>query len=85
MTSSRGSTILGLLGAAFLILFWLGGLAPERSDALLRPYGLFVWSGVLLAATVLPTVAAIRGPKWWFLLAAVSAITTVRVFFLAVT
>ncbi len=81
MSSNRTSTILGIVGAALLLLFWLGGLAPEKADALLRPYGLFIWFGVLLAAIVLPTVAAVRASKWWLLLSAVSAFTAVRFFF----
>jgi hypothetical protein len=83
MSRHRLNMILGLLGAALLTLFFLADLAPKRWDALLYPYGLFVWFGILLAAIALPIIAAIRGSKWWFLLASVSAITAVRVFFLA--
>jgi 1-deoxy-D-xylulose 5-phosphate reductoisomerase len=53
-------------------------------DALLRPYGLFIWLAVLGAAIILPTIAAIRSSKWWFLVVIVSLVTAGR-FFLAVT
>jgi len=75
---NRRSTALGTAGVALLLLFWLGGLAPERVDALLRPYGLFIWFGVLIGAIVLPTVASIRGSKWWLLVSAVSMFTAGR-------
>jgi hypothetical protein len=75
------STCLGLSGAVLLILFFLALQAPpKRLDALLYPYGLFVLFGVLLAAIVLPTIAALRGSKWWFLVAAASTITAIHVF-----
>ncbi len=83
--ADRSSTILGCLGGALLVLFWIGGLRPEYADALLRPYGLYVWFGILVAAIALPAIAAIRSSKWWFALAAISAFTAIRFFVLVMS
>lgn len=83
--TGRASFPLGVLGGVLLVLFWLGGIAPERSDALLGPYGLLIWFGILMAAIVLPLIAAIRGSKWWYLLVLASAITAVRFYLLVMT
>jgi hypothetical protein len=48
---------------------------PARADALLRPYGLYVWLVVLASALVLTAVAAILGSKRWFVVTALGAIT----------
>jgi hypothetical protein len=84
-TQRRASQVTGLLGAMCLILFWSALLAqPERVDAFLRPYGLYISFGVLAAAVVLPTVAAILGSRRWLFVTALSVLTLVR-FFLGVT
>ena len=74
--------ICGLLGGIFLVLFWLGILAPERTNSLFGLHGLFFWGGILGVAIILPTIAGIRGSKWWFGLVALSAITTIGTFVL---
>jgi hypothetical protein len=83
MTNRHLNTAFGILGGTFLVLFLLGMLAPEQTNSLIGPHGLLVWGGMLIAAIVLPIVAGIRGSNWWFVLAAVSAITTVGTFVLA--
>jgi hypothetical protein len=83
MKSTRTSMLLGVLGTALLLLFWLSSFLPGQMDALLRPYGLFIWLAVLAAAILLPMIAAIRSSKWWFLVVIVSLVTAGR-FFLAV-
>jgi putative ABC transport system permease protein len=47
MKSTRTSMLLGVLGTALLLLFWLSSFLPRQMDALLRPYGLFIWLAVL--------------------------------------
>ena len=74
-TALRGSTITGVFGILCLGVFWLALLVPARADALLRPYGLYVWLGVLAAAVVLTIVAAILGSKRWFVVTVLGAIT----------
>ena len=80
MKSTRTSMLLGVLGTALLLLFWLCSFLPRQMDALLRPYGLFIWLAVLAAAILLPTIAAIRSSKWWFLVVIVSLVTAGRFF-----
>jgi hypothetical protein len=79
----RYGALIGLLGVLCIGLFWLALLVPERADALLRPYGLYVWFGVLLGAVILPTVAALAGSKRWLIVTALGVITLVK-FFLGV-
>ncbi len=68
MKSTRTNMVLGTLGPILLLILWLSAkFFPRESDKLLRPYGLFIWLGVLAAAILLPTIAAVRGSKWWFL------------------
>jgi hypothetical protein len=76
----RRGTIAGVLGILCLTLFWLALLAPQRVDALLRPYGLYVWIGVLAAAVVLPTVAAILGSRRWLFVTALGVMTLAKFF-----
>jgi hypothetical protein len=83
MTSRSLNTAYGLLGGTALLLFWLGTLAPKRTNSLVGAHGLFFWGGMLGVAIILPIVAGIRGSKWWFALVAVSAITTIGTFVLA--
>ena len=71
----RRSTITGAVGALCLGVFWFALLMPARADALLRPYGLYVWLVVLASALVLTAVAAILGSKRWFVVTALGAIT----------
>jgi hypothetical protein len=80
----RYSTLIGLLGILCVCLFWVALLSPARIDALLRPYGLYVWFGVLLAAIVLPTFAALVGSKRWLFATGLAVITFVK-FFIGVT
>lgn len=76
----RSSTITGVFGIMCLGVFWLVLLVPARADALLRPYGLYVWLAVLASAVVLTVVAAILGSKRWFVVTALGAITFVGFF-----
>ncbi len=75
ITANRSSTITGVCGILCLGMFWLALLAPKRVDALLQPYGLYVWLGILAAAVLLTTVAAILGSRRWFVVTALGAIT----------
>jgi hypothetical protein len=81
MKSTRTSMVLGILGAALLLIFWVSSFLPSQADGLLRPYGLFTWFAVLTAAVLLPTIAAIRSSKWWFLVVGASLATAGRFFF----
>jgi hypothetical protein len=83
MKSTCTSMVLGVLGAALLSIFWVSSFYSRQADALLRPYGLFIWFAVLIAAILLLTIAAIRSSKWWFLAVAAS-LATAGHFFLAV-
>ena len=70
MRPARTIAVLGALGPTLLLgLFLAGRFFPIESDNLLRPYGLFVWLGVLAGSVLLPTTAALRSSKWWFLVA----------------
>lgn len=64
-------------------VFGLALLIPERADALLRPYGLYVAFATLLGAVLLPTVAAVIGSKRWLFATALGLVTLVK-FFLGV-
>jgi hypothetical protein len=77
-SSSRSGNILGLAGVVLLGTFWLANLWPQRVDALLRPYGLFMWLVLLVAAIVLPSIAAVRSSRWWLILTCISLFTAVR-------
>jgi hypothetical protein len=71
MRSTRTVTVLGALGPALLLSLCLAArLFPRELDKLLRPYGLFVWLGILAGSVLLPTIAALRSSRWWFLVAA---------------
>jgi hypothetical protein len=73
------------MGTLCLIVFWFAlFIAPERVDALLRPYGLYACFCVLLAAVILPTIAAVSGSKLWLFATGLAVITLVK-FFLGVT
>jgi hypothetical protein len=86
MKRHQTNFLLGILGSVFLTLLWLAGrTAPEKIDKLLRPYGLFILFGALVASIVLPAVAAIRGSKWWFLVVAASLATAAYVFWAVMT
>jgi hypothetical protein len=71
----RRSTIAGAVGVVCLGVFWFAILIPKYADALLRPYGLYVWLAVLASAVLLTAVAAILGSKRWLVVAALGAIT----------
>jgi hypothetical protein len=74
----RGIAILGWAGVLCLAICWIVRLAPEIADALfLSTFGKFILLGIFLAAAVLPTIAAIRGSKWWLVVAAAGVITLV--------
>ena len=83
MTSRHLNTTFGIVGGAFLVLFCLGMVSPERTNSLVGPHGLLFWGGMLMAAIILPTVAGIRGSKWWLVLAGLSTITTIGTLVLA--
>jgi hypothetical protein len=76
----RYSNIVGSLGILCGVLFWLSLLAPQRFDALLRPYGLYVVLGALLTAVVLPSIAAMTGSKRWLFATAFAVATLVKLF-----
>ncbi len=83
MTSRQVNTTLGMLGAMLLVLFYLGMISPERTTSLVGRQGFLFWGWMLIAAIILPTIAAIRGSKWWFALAGASVITTLGTLALA--
>lgn len=62
----RSANLTGIVAVFVLIVFWAAvKLAPEKVDALLRPYGLFVLFGVLLTAVGMSITATVRASKWW--------------------
>lgn len=82
---SSYSNLIGSVGLLCVALFCLALWGPpERIDALLRPYGLYVAFGLLLAAILLPSIAAITGSKRWLFVTAFGVVTLVK-FFLGVT
>jgi hypothetical protein len=80
-----GGRFAGVLGALCLTIFWLALLAPRGLDALFQPFGLYIWLGILAAAVVLPTVAAISGSKGWLVVTFLAAITLAKFFALALS
>jgi hypothetical protein len=84
MTKASGySTLTGSLGIVCMGSPWLALLAPERVDAFLRPYGLYVWFGAQLAGVILPTIAALLGSKLWLFVTALG-VTSLVIFSRAV-
>jgi hypothetical protein len=81
MKQLRTSLLFGVLGPILLLILWLAGrFFPTQSDILLRPYGLFVWLGVLAASIILPAIAAIRSSKWWFLISGICLVVALWFF-----
>jgi hypothetical protein len=76
-TTLRTSTLTGVFGTVCLGVFFLALPIPERADEFLRPYGLYAWLSILVAAVVLTTIAAILGSKRWFVVTALGIITLV--------
>jgi O-antigen/teichoic acid export membrane protein len=73
----RGISIPGLLGVVCIAFYWMILLVPRRVlrlDPVLEVIGPFGWL-MVLGMILLPIVAAKRGSKWWFAVAAVGAIT----------
>jgi hypothetical protein len=69
------SRLLGGIGVLCLGVSWTVRLAPEIADALfLSSFGKFTLLGILLAAVLLPIVAALTGSKWWLVVTAASGI-----------
>lgn len=75
----RGGKILGWLGVLCLAIFWSVRITPEAGDMLFgaSSVGKFIAVGIFLAAVVLPTIAGIRGSKWWLVVAAASLATLI--------
>jgi hypothetical protein len=81
MKRLRTSLLFGVLGPILLLILWFAGrFFPTQSDSLLRPYGLFVWLGVLAASIILPAIAAIRSSKWWFLVSGICLVVALWFF-----
>jgi hypothetical protein len=71
----RGMTV-GWVGVFFLALYWTARFAPELADTFASSsFGKFFVVGALLAGTLLTTIAAIRGSKWWLVFVAASIIS----------
>lgn len=71
----RCSTITGMLGILCLGVFWSALLVPDRTEALLRPYGMYIWLSTLASAVVLTIVAGLLGSRRWFVVSALGAVT----------
>lgn len=81
MKRLRTGLSFGVLGPILLFILWLAGrFFPAQSDSLLRPYGLFVWLGVLAASIILPAISAIRSSKWWFLVSGICLVVALWFF-----
>ena len=71
MKLTRTITALGALGPMLLVILWVSSKFFARElDDVLRPYGLFIVLGIFVASVLLPTIAALRSSKWWFLVVA---------------
>lgn len=69
------STILGSLGIVCLAIYGTGRFAPDIADTFaFSPFGRIAFVSTLPASVVLATIAAIRGSKWWLIIAAAGAI-----------
>ena len=79
MVETSQGKILGWLGVLCLAIVLMVRLAPQTADDLfgVSTTGKFIAIGIFLAAATLPTIAAVRGSKWWLVVAAVSLITLV--------
>jgi hypothetical protein len=82
MAEARRGMILGWLGVLCLAIFWFVSLAPGIADDLfgVSSVGKFILFGIFLGAAVLPTIAAVKGSKWWLAVAAASLVTLVDSF-----
>jgi hypothetical protein len=69
------SAIVGSLGIVCLAIYGTGRFAPDIADTFaLSPFGKIAFVSTLPASLVLATIAAIRGSKWWLIVAAAAAI-----------
>lgn len=63
----------GLVAIFSLVIFWLALFSPKPVhtflDAMLRPYGLIIWFGVIGISVVFAIIAAWRSSKWWLVIA----------------
>jgi hypothetical protein len=75
----RRISIPGMIGVICIAFIWLARLLPRSSTAL-KPVlnGLGPLQAlVVLARVVMPVIAAIRGSKWWLVVAAAGATTMI--------
>jgi len=79
----RRSGVLGLIGLACVVVMWMQMLAPKFMaahfsvlDSFFERIGPYYWF-LPLAMILLPTVAAIRGSRWWLAVTALSIATFV--------
>jgi len=79
----RRSSVLGLIGLACVVVMWMQMLAPKFMaahfsvlDSFFERIGPYYWF-LPLAMILLPTVAAIRGSRWWLAVTALSIATFV--------
>lgn len=73
------SSVLGSIGLACAVVMWLEMLVPKFMAAhfsVLERIGPYYWF-LPLAMILLPTVAAIRGSRWWLAVTALSIATFV--------
>jgi hypothetical protein len=71
----RHSTTVGWIGVLCLVPYWTVRFAPEVADTFESSFGTFAVFGGVLAGVLLTTIAAIRGSKWWWVVAVASVIT----------
>jgi hypothetical protein len=68
-------TLVGSLGIICLAIYATGRFAPAIVDTFaFSPFGKIAFVSTLPASVVLATIAAIRGSKWWLIIAAAGAI-----------
>jgi hypothetical protein len=72
-------SVLGSIGLACVVVMWLEMLVPKfvtTHFSVLERIGPYYWF-LPLAMILLPTVAAIRGSRWWLAVTALSIATFV--------
>lgn len=76
------ANVLGGIGLAFVLLWWLPFILPKRTAtpliSLLDRIGPFQWL-LLLGMVALPVMAAKRGSKWWLSVSGAGVLTLIVV------
>lgn len=72
-------TIVAGIGAFVLFVYWFVILVPSRPiDRILDQYGLWIVLAILLTATIVSGIAAVRVSRWWALVSLSGVAATVK-------